>query len=87
VWVFRGVNSGTLHGKGVDFGCWSPDHRFGSAKAIAAAEEFRPRDIAMQGRNGGKPVGATCGLIDTIYIPGLLAADAARILQVRACMH
>ena len=36
----------------------------------------------MQTRNGGTPTGATCQLIDTIYVPGSLASDLARIIQL-----
>lgn len=83
--MFRRPPELRLRPPGTQFGCWSEDNRFGEAKAAEASLHYRPRDIARQAHNGGTPTGATCQLIDTIFVPGTLATDLARLLQVHLC--
>jgi hypothetical protein len=83
VWVFRPPDKPLLNAPGVPYnGCWAADGTYGVSTCLRASAHFRPRDIAMQVRSGGVPTGTACHLMDTIYIPGGLAADLARILQL-----
>ena len=84
VWVFEGTGASALSGPGSMCCSWSSDPRFGDAAAVRASRGYRLRDVLMQSRNGGSPTGTIGYLIDTVYVPGSVAADVSRVLMLHA---